>query len=54
MRYIGHELMRRWAQNSTGLSHRNAFCGISDFPKENRWTTMETDSLNTGISLNYA
>ena len=46
--------MRRWAQSSNGLSHRRAFRGISHFPNENRWKSMETDSLKTGISLNYA
>jgi hypothetical protein len=28
----GQDLTRRWAQSSTGLSHRNALRGISQFP----------------------
>jgi len=54
MCHVGHELMSRWAQSSTGLSHRKALRGISQFPNDNRWKAMETDSLKTGISLNYA
>lgn len=54
MCYVGHELMRRWTQSSIGLSHRNAFRGIYEFPNENRWKTIEKKNyLKAGISLNY-
>ena len=53
MCYVGHELTRHGAQSSTALSHRKVLRGISHFSNENLWKTMETDSLKTGISLNY-